>query len=142
MNIDLDLIANLKTMALTSGHPKVWVAAALVHRNKVISYGVNTMKTHPYQHRYGRNNECVYWHAETLAIYNAEKRLGFTKFNKSTLYVARLKFNSPLKQKLISGLAKPCSGCTRCIIDYGIPRVIYTLDQIEGVSEHCGTMIF
>jgi tRNA(Arg) A34 adenosine deaminase TadA len=142
MNIDADLLDNLKTMALTSGHPKVWVAAALVHRNKVVSYGVNAMKTHPYQHRYGRNNECVYWHAETLAIYTADKRLGFTKFNKATLYVARLKFNNPDKTKLISGLAKPCSGCMRCISDYGIPRIIYTLDHEETVSEHYGTMIF
>lgn len=141
MKIDLDLVSNLKTMALTSSHPRVWVAAALVYKNKVVSYGVNTMKTHPYQHRYGRDIECVYWHAETLAIYNADKRLGFTRFDRSTLYVARLKFEGPNKQVLISGMAKPCSGCMRCIKDYKIPRIVYTLDHDDAATDHIGSLI-
>ena len=140
MTIDTDLISELLRLSLTSNHPKVWVAAALVHRGRVISYGVNNMKTHPYQHKYGRNNECVYWHAETLAIYNADKKLGFRKFSKSELYVVRLKYDSSDKIKLIQGLAKPCPGCMRCIDDYSIPSIIYTLDHHEKSTSHYGIM--
>jgi deoxycytidylate deaminase len=141
MNIDTTLIKNLKTLALSAGHPKVWVASALVHRNKIVSYGTNQMKTHPYQYRYGKNDQCVYWHAETLAIYNADKKLNFDKFKKSVLYVVRVKYNGTEKDGFVSGLAKPCSGCMRCIQEYGIKSVIYTLDYEENIVENFGVMI-
>jgi len=141
MNVDATLVKNLKTLALSGGHPKVWVSSALVYRNKIISYGTNQMKTHPYQHKYGKNNQCVYWHAETLAIYNADKKLNFDKFKKSVLYVARIKYNGTEKNQFVSGLAKPCDGCMRCIEEYGIKSVIYTLDFEENVDENFGVMI-
>jgi deoxycytidylate deaminase len=141
MNIDTTIVKNLKTLALSGGHPKVWVASALVHRNKIISYGTNQMKTHPYQHRYSKNDQCVYWHAETLAIYNADKKLNFDKFKKSVLYVVRVKYNGAGKNKFVSGLAKPCDGCMRCIKKYEIKSVIYTLDFEENIDENFGVMI-
>ena len=89
MKINPDIIENLKTLALTGTHPKVWIASALVHRNKIISYGVNQMKTHPYQMKYARNSKAIYWHSETSAIYTADKKLKFTKFDNSILYVTK-----------------------------------------------------
>ncbi len=99
------------------------------------------MKTHPYQRRYGKNEECIYWHAETAAIYTADKKLGFDKFKNSILYIARVKYDSTEKVSFVSGLAAPCDGCFRCIKDYGIKTVIYTLDQIDNCNENIGVMM-
>jgi deoxycytidylate deaminase len=140
MKIDLKLIDDLKTLALSGTHPKVWIASALVYRNKIISYGVNQMKSHPYQSRYSRNEEAIYWHSETSAIFNADKKIHFDKFEKSTLYVARVKYESTKKDSFISGICMPCDGCIRCIKDYGIKTVIYTIDPIEGSKEHFGIL--
>lgn len=141
MKINIELLDNLKTLAHSGTHPKVWVASALVHRNKVISYGVNQMKTHPYQRKYGTNEECIYWHAETSAIYSADKKFGFDKFYNSILYIARVKYESTEKNKFVSGLAAPCDGCLRCIKQYGIKSVIYTLDYNENYNENFGVMM-
>jgi deoxycytidylate deaminase len=132
MKIDLKIIENLKILTRTSTHPSVWVASCLVHRNKIISYGINCMKSHPYQKKYGRNEEAIYFHAETLAIYTADKKLGFDKFENSILYVCRLKYESTEKLSLVNGMAKPCDGCMRCIQDYRIKSVIYTMDEQDN----------
>jgi len=132
MKIDLKIIENLKILTKTSTHPSVWVASCLVHRNKIISYGINCMKSHPYQKKYGRNEEAIYFHAETSAIYTADKRIGFDKFHNSILYVCRLKYESTEKLSLVTGLAKPCDGCMRCIQHYGIKSVIYTMDEPDN----------
>lgn len=140
MNINETIISDLKSLALSGSHPKVWVSAALVYRNKIISFGTNQMKTHPYQMRYGKNKQCVFWHAETLAIYNADKKMKFDKISKSTLYVARIKYENTEKENFVSGLALPCDGCMRCIKEYGIKNVIYTLDHIEDTKENYGVL--
>ena len=97
------------------------------------------MKTHPYQSRYAKNEDSIFWHAETSAIFTAEK-LKFDRFDQSILYIARMKFDSPEKTNFISGLSAPCEGCFRCIKDYNIKRVIYTLDHIDGTKENYGVL--
>lgn len=140
MNINETIIEQLKVLSHSGSHPKVWIAAALVYRDKVISYGTNQMKSHPYQSKYARNPEAIYWHAETSAIYIADKKMKFDKFKNSTLYVARMKYSSNLKDSFVSGMCLPCEGCLRCIKDYGIKKVIYTLDYIEGIDQHYGVL--
>jgi deoxycytidylate deaminase len=140
-SMNKSILDQLKILSHSGSHPKVWIAAALVYRNKIISYGVNQMKSHPYQMRYGRNPEAIYWHAETSAIFTADKKLGFDKFKNSSLYIARVKYDSSDKIKFISGLAAPCEGCLRCIMEYGIKEVIYTLDEIDNVKEHYGVIV-
>lgn len=141
MKINTLLFQELKTLAFSGTHPKVWISAALVYKNKVISFGVNQMKTHPYQSKYGRTPESIYWHAETSAIYIADKKLRFDRFEQSILYISRVKYSSTKKDKYVSGLSLPCDGCLRCINDYGIKTVIYTLDQVENEKEHYGVLI-
>lgn len=128
MKIHLNILEDLKTLALTGNHPKVWVAAALVHRNKVISYGLNSMKSHTFQKRYGKNEHAVFLHAEVDCIRNA-KKLRFDRFDGCMLYVARVKYNNTEKERFIDGLAMPCEGCMRCINDFGIRGVVYTMDE-------------
>lgn len=140
MKIDFKLVDQLKSLSLTSTYRKSPIASALVYRGNVISFGINQMKTHPYQRKYGRNTESIFWHAETNALYIADKKLHFDKFDKSVIYVVRTKWDGTDKKNLINGLAFPCEGCIRCIKNYGIKSIIYTLDQIG--DEKCNMGVF
>lgn len=133
MRINIEILDNLKILALSAMHPKVFVASALVHRNKIISYGVNSMKSHSFQKRYGKNEHAIFLHAEVAAIY-AAKKMKFEKFDNSILYIARIKYKDTTKNDIISGLAAPCDGCLRCINDHNIKSVVYTLDELPNIK--------
>lgn len=104
-------------------------AAAVVIRNNIISYGINEMKTHPFQAQYSKNEEAIYWHAETRAIHNALKIIDEKDLRKATLYVARVKIDENMNKKTeIIGASKPCCGCMKAIRDFQIKEVVYTED--------------
>lgn len=107
------------------------MAASLVYKNDVVSFGMNSLKTHPIQAKYGRTEKAIHLHAEIDCIKNASRILAPEEFEKATLYVARMKFAEPHKRRMIQGLACPCEGCKNAVVAFGIRRVIYTLDQ-EG----------
>ena len=111
------------------------LAAAVVYKNDIISFGTNKMKSHPFQRRFAKHEAAMYLHAETLAIKNALRHLSLKELSKSILYISRIKWkdseSEPVPNKLIRGMAKPCSGCMRCITTFGISRVCYTTDNDE-----------
>jgi deoxycytidylate deaminase len=96
------------------------VAAAVVHRGCIVSIETNQFKSHPFQALYSRNEESVYWHAETNAIHSALRKLSNRQLSQSALYVCRL------DQSNNRCLAKPCEGCMKAIRRYKIKRVFYT----------------
>ena len=104
------------------------IVACIVLKNKVISYGFCELKSHPFQCRYKKNKDAVYWHAETRAIYNALKILPYEDLEKCTLYVCRVKNEN---NKKVFAMAKPCSGCQRAINDYKLKNTIYSNDKGE-----------
>lgn len=104
------------------------VAACIVYKNDVVSLGVSERKSHPFQAKYGKNEEAIYLHAETSAIRNALKYISMNELEKSTLYVCRIKYEDTFKRKLVFGLSKPCTGCARCISTFGIRNVVYSID--------------
>ena len=106
---------------------KVRIAAAVVYRGKVVSVGVNQMKSHPFQARWSKNEHAIFFHAETNAIFHARKKLSDDELAKSTLFVIRTKRLLKVDE-IVYGMAKPCCGCQSCIDHYGIRKVIYTLD--------------
>ena len=117
------------------------VAASLVYKNRVYVYGFNQDKTHPFQAQYAKNEEAIYWHAETNAIYNALKSTGmvpatsrnfweYSDLNKMTLYVARAKHYDGENAEWTWGNSKPCSGCMSCLYKYDIKRIVYSMDEI------------
>ena len=81
-----------------------------------IAVGLNQRKTHPLQKKFGKNSDSIYLHAEIDAIVNAI-RLGYT-IEGSKLYVARV-----FRRTELPALAKPCEGCQRAIIHFGIRSV-------------------
>lgn len=110
---------------------KARIAASIVYKNEIISFGICQRKTHPFQAQYSKNDDCIFLHAETDAIKNAVKLLTLGELSKSTLYICRVKFEDYSKRKFLFGLAKPCIGCARAIANFNISRVIYSLDN-EG----------
>src|ERR1035437_3340786 len=94
--------------------------AALVHKGRVISIGFNSLKSHPFQVKYGRNKDSIYFHAEVDAIKNALKNYSVEFLQHTTLISVRKKPDSSV------GIAKPCSGCERCIAEFGIKEVYWT----------------
>lgn len=104
------------------------VASLITLRGKVIAYGHNHRKSHPFQAKYGNNSDCIFFHAETHVIKNALNRISVHDLSKCTLYVARVKKDNK-KKELYYGLAKPCRGCQKCIEEFNINKVFYTTDE-------------
>jgi len=100
------------------------LAAMVVYKNKMISIGINQKKSHPFAAKYSKNPDAIYLHAEASAILAAKKRLSETEMKKATLIICRVKYDK--KKNVSFGIAKPCSGCQKCIEDHGIKNVIYT----------------
>lgn len=105
---------------------KARIAAALVYKNRLLSIGTNSAKSHPLAKEYGRNEHAIYLHAEVAAIRNALRVCDDDTIARSTLYVARAKLDKHGKWQ--HGLAKPCVGCARAIVEFGIQKVEWTQD--------------
>jgi deoxycytidylate deaminase len=120
----------LKEVAIAT--PKVAgakVSAAIVYKNRIISIGVNSMKSSPLQAKYAANKDLsIFLHAEIAAIKNALRQLDVEDFPKTTLFICRAKTDI-LTNKMTFGMSKPCPGCQRAIAEFGIKRAIYTLDD-------------
>lgn len=119
----------LEKLALTTDHPTAKLAACITYKRKFISFGVNRMKSHPFQMKYSRNDSSIFIHAEIAVIKNALRELSLDELRKSTLYVCRVRHPSAQDHSYVSGLARPCQGCMRAIVEFGIPRVIFTTDE-------------
>jgi tRNA(Arg) A34 adenosine deaminase TadA len=109
---------------------RVHIGALLVYKNKPISFGKNHIRTDPFQARFSSNKFQIHLHAEVNAIKQALKKISTEQLKKCTMYVVRVKYNPDSKTN-VWGLAKPCMGCSRCLAEFGIKKVIYT---VEGGS--------
>lgn len=118
------------TAAQVEGFAHARIISFITERNKknILAMGKNQYKTHPFQKRFGKNNDCIYLHAETDAIKNALKTMKVDNLEDCDLYVMRLKQASKTGPT-ITGLSKPCIGCMRAIVTFGIHKVYYTEDN-------------
>ena len=103
------------------------IAACIVFKGKLVSFGVNQHKSHPFQKRFACNEHKIYLHAETAAVLNAMKHLDAGQLRRSTLYVARVKRPYSGSTDWVSGLAKPCAGCQHCLDAFGITNIVYSI---------------
>jgi len=135
---DSDIIDMLMTLASDSDHmPRARLASCVVYKNKIVSFGFNQYKSHPFQKLYGKNEDAVFLHSEVDSIYRATKKLDHYQLSRSTIYVARVKHSAGKNSKFIPGLAKPCIGCARCIATFNIKRIVYTNDEGGFTSFDC-----
>lgn len=101
------------------------IAAAVVRKGKVISYGYNHKKSHPFQAKFGKNKDAVFFHAEVHAIKNALDSIEVDDLSKCELYIVRAKRNNENKN-WVTGLSKPCTGCQKCIDLFTLKSVYYS----------------
>ena len=103
------------------------IASAIVIGNTVVGLGRNSYKTHPLQAKYGKTEHTIHLHAEIDAIKNSLRRVSVDDLSKATIYISRVK-KRDRKRGFIPGLSAPCSGCMGAITDFGIKRIVYSLD--------------
>lgn len=101
------------------------ICACIVHKNTIASFGMNQLKSHPFQAKFGTNKDSIFLHAEVDAIKNALKCLSVDDLKKSTLYICRVK---TVDNKECWGLSKPCIGCARAIATFDLRAVYYSND--------------
>ncbi len=104
------------------------LAAALILDNKIVSVGVNSRKSHPFQAKYGKNKDAIYLHAETAAIKNFLRMDEPDKLSRCTMFVCRVKQSNTIPRYTVWGLARPCIGCQRAIALFNIKKVVYSSD--------------
>jgi tRNA(Arg) A34 adenosine deaminase TadA len=126
------LIKMLQDMPRTELSHRSRLASAVVYRGSLVSFGFNSLKTHPLQAKYSKNPWSIHLHSEIDAIKNSLRHIDQRELSKSTLYVARVK-QEQFTMRSIQGLAKPCPGCARAIATFDIRQVIWTLDE-QGLS--------
>ena len=47
------------------------LAACVVYKRDIVSFGINQLKSHPFQAKFSKNEDSIFLHAETDAIKNA-----------------------------------------------------------------------
>lgn len=100
------------------------LAAAVVYKNQVMGLGINRWKSDPMQAKYARHEEAIYLHAEIVAIKNSLRILEVEDLSKCRLFVVRVKKNH-LTNTFEPASSKPCSGCYRCLKEFGIKKLTY-----------------
>jgi tRNA(Arg) A34 adenosine deaminase TadA len=133
--INKDILHTLEKIAAANPNPTEKFAAAVVWNNKIISIGMNSMKSHPLQAKYSKNEHAIFLHSEIDAIKNALREIDVDDFSKCDLYITRVKKEKPFTKKFVWGLAKPCAGCERAIAAFGLKRTIYTCDEGYEIIE-------
>ncbi len=130
---ELRIITILSKIAEAADHIglRAKLAAAIVIKNEIISIGLNRKKSHPFQVQFQANDKQIYLHAENDAINRALKYISKDEMKKSSLYIARVKYVDNKTKRVIWAESKPCIGCQRAILSYGILNVIHTCDDGE-----------
>ena len=124
----LSLVAENVDISQMSNRARL--AACLVYRNKIIAIGTNQKKSHPFQKKYGKNEDSIYLHAEVCAILNSLRHVDEKIVSRSSLFVCRVKHPTHFDSSFIWGLARPCVGCRRAIATFGIRKVYYSCDGV------------
>ena len=127
---DQNIIKNLTKISIAhDGAGGAKIASCIVRKNRVVAYGLNSIKTDPLQGKFGKNPKAVYIHSEISAIKNSLKEIDVEDFKETTMFIVRTKKDGSF------GLAKPCGnkdhhncGCISAIIAFEIPKVIFTSD--------------
>ncbi len=117
----------------SSGAGGAHLGAVLVAKNRLLAFGTNQPKTHPFQVEFAKHPEAVFLHAETAAINNALKLMSKEEmcFRKTTLYIVRIKRENGPGSSFVRALSKPCKGCMGAISQYNINKVVYTVNEHE-----------
>lgn len=127
--VNVEILNTLARIAEANDDSNIKFCAAIVRGNKIVSYGFNRNKSHPFQAKFSKNPEAIFLHAEVHAIKNALRDLSVEELKNTELYITRVKKPKAGDKHFVWGLAKPCCGCERAIAEFGIKRTVYTTDE-------------
>ncbi|HMH10289.1 MAG TPA: deaminase [Candidatus Nitrosopolaris rasttigaisensis] len=128
------IFQTLEEVAIKSNVGWARLASAVVAKNRIISIGTNSYKSHPFQKKWATNKDAIFLHAETSAIHSALKILDTYDLSDCELYVCRMKRPSQHSTEFVYGMSKPCNGCSRAIAEFGISNVYYTTDEDKVIE--------
>ena len=111
------------------------LAAGIVYKKHLIATGVNSYKSHPLMTQFGKNSDAICIHAEIDAIKNALRLVTQDQLARCDMYILRVKRSGESKNSpLVRAIARPCEGCQRAIVHFGIRNVYYTVDQTTHID--------
>ena len=120
---DMKVVNKLKLLSMDNPvNLRCSHVAALYHKKRLISVGVNKTKTHPLSFKLSGLQHKKYLHAEVDCLIGVDGNL-----SKHTLYVVRADRNGELAQ------SKPCEHCQTYIKELGVGRVVHTIPR--GIVE-------
>lgn len=94
--------------------------AAYVKRgSEILGSGVNSYKTSPLQKRFAADEHHIYLHAEIEALSRSSRR-SLGDLEGTTCCVVRI------NRKMEAASSKPCTGCMRALLSFGVKEVYYT----------------
>jgi tRNA(Arg) A34 adenosine deaminase TadA len=106
------------------------MAAMVTRKRTVLGVGLPESKTHPLAEKFSKNPKAIYLHAEINAIVNALRIVNVEELYDCEMYVARVKYDKGgISSTLIPGLAAPCEGCMRALLQFKIRKVHFTCDS-------------
>lgn len=111
---------------------KAKMAAVIVYKNRIVSVGTNSAKTHPFMAKFGVNPYHQHHHAETCAIAKALKLISSKQLRACTLYVCRAKI---FQNDYIWGLSKPCSSCVNVLEIFPTRFCFYSKDNLGEFAQ-------
>jgi len=121
-----EAVSKTSTFRTTMQHRIVHIGAVIVKKNRIISVGKNSKKTHPIQKYYDRYlsyyNDVKFQHhihAEISAIVNSNEDL-----YGCTMYIYRC----DATEKWLK-CCRPCNACYTLIKKVGIKRIVYTINN-------------
>ena len=109
------LLITASELSKVSNVPRMKVACIIAKNNKILGWGLNSLKSHPKSKFYSKRV-----HAEHAATISTNTK----NHSNLTAYVARYVVGTG---KL--GPARPCKSCARHLLNAGIKKVIYTIDN-------------
>ena len=145
LNRDFKFFDAARQVALTSDF-KVKVGAVAVYGGYVVAASASSNKTHPLQRQYNAFREfdrtgvvMDKLHAEIgLLTHLYNMRLDRVDMKNVSIYVYRV------CRSREHGIARPCAGCMKALIDAGIRNVYYTTDvgfAYEQIGEHTSRQV-
>lgn len=127
MNFDFKVFCLLQQLTREKlSKEKYRLASALTLKKRIVCIRFNQKKTDPFQAKFGKSKHHIYLHAEIATIKKFLSLYPIEDLTKSTLYVFRYKKSNGW------GLSKPCKGCQKAIIAFGVKKVIYSTNQVNS----------
>ncbi len=126
---DIEIFNILRRLAEENDFPTARLASAIVINSRIVSFGTNKMKSHPFQKKYGKNSAAIFSHSEINGIRNALRYVDADDLRKASLYTVRVKHPASYDRSYIYANAKPCIGCMRAIMEFKLRKVFWTNDD-------------